>query len=189
MVFLHRHKTAIIAGAIILALLAGAWFLSDGSPGAVSPQSPPSAPEASAPDMASPPTPGTEPGDGSFTVTIAVRCDALLDNLDLLDNEKRELIPDDGVIFPATVVTANDGESVFDILAREMRNAGIHMVFQNMPFYDSAYIEAIGNIYEFDAGGLSGWRYSVNDWFPGYGISQYKLQAGDIIVLHYVLSY
>lgn len=47
--------------------------------------------------------------------------------------------------------------------------------------YNSAYIEGIHNLYEFDVGELSGWMYSVNDWFPNYGCSRYQLQDGDVV--------
>jgi hypothetical protein len=41
-------------------------------------------------------------GDGSYTVTLSVRCDTILDNMNLVHKEKHELVPADGVIFPAT---------------------------------------------------------------------------------------
>lgn len=131
------------------------------------------------------PSPADAGGGDSFEVTLAVRCDALVGSMDLLDREKRELVPEGSVIFPETAVTAYEGESVFDVLRREMRNAGIHMAFRDTPFYDSAYIEAINNIYEFDAGELSGWRYSVNGQLPDCGASQYPLQPGDAVEWHY----
>jgi len=120
-------------------------------------------------------------GDGSFTVTLSVRCDTILDNMNLLDKEKHELVPADGVIFPNTDVTAYEGESVFNVLQREMRRERIHMAFRNTPIYNSAYVIAINNLYEFDVGELSGWRYSVNGWFPNYGSSRYLLKSGDVI--------
>lgn len=49
----------------------------------------------------------------------------------------------------------------------------------NTPIYNSAYIEGIGNLYEFDCGELSGWMYKVNGWFPNYGCSRYRLKSGD----------
>jgi len=119
-------------------------------------------------------------GDGSFTVTLSVRCDTLINNTKL-DKEKRELVPDDGVIFAATTIMVYEGESVFNVLQREMKRAKIHMAFRNTPIYNSAYIEAINNLYEFDGGDLSGWMYKVNDWFPNYGCSRYQLQPGDVI--------
>ena len=47
--------------------------------------------------------------------------------------------------------------------------------------YNSAYIEGINNLYEFDCGELSGWMYKVNGWFPNYGCSRYQLKEGDVI--------
>lgn len=119
--------------------------------------------------------------DVTHTCTLSVRCDTILENMDWLDPEKVELVPEDGVIFPATEVTFYEGESVFNVLQREMKAAGIHMEFENTPMYNSAYIEGIHNLYEFDCGELSGWMYKVNDWFPNYGCSRYQLQPGDIV--------
>jgi len=120
-------------------------------------------------------------GDDSFTVTLSVRCDTLLKNMEMLDKEKWELVPPSGVIYPVTTVTAYEGESVFNVLQREMKRAKIHFEFMNTPIYNSAYIEGINNLYEFDAGELSGWCYSVNGWYPNYGCSRYQLKAGDVI--------
>ena len=58
---------------------------------------------------------------------------------------------------------------------------GIHMEFEDTPMYNSAYIEGINNLYEFDCGELSGWMYKVNGWFPNYGCSRYQLKEGDVI--------
>ncbi|MCD7947681.1 MAG: DUF4430 domain-containing protein [Oscillospiraceae bacterium] len=119
--------------------------------------------------------------DTAYTCTLSVRCDTILDNMSWLSKEKHELVPADGVIFPTTTVTFYEGESVFNVLQREMKGAKIHMEFVNTPMYNSAYIEGINNLYEFDVGELSGWMYQVNGWFPNYGCSRYQLQDGDVI--------
>ena len=124
----------------------------------------------------------------SLTVTLSVRVDSLLDNMDFLNPEMHELVPADGVIFPTAEVKAFEGESVFDVLQREMRNAGIHMAFRGTPLYDSAYITAINNIYEFDAGPLSGWLYTVNGEWLGIGASRHILQNGDAVEWIYTLD-
>ncbi|MDR2355056.1 MAG: DUF4430 domain-containing protein [Clostridiales Family XIII bacterium] len=126
-----------------------------------------------------------EIGDDTLTATLAVRCDTILGNMALLDKEKHELVPADGVIFKTTAVTFYEGESVFNVLQREMKRAGIHMEFENTPIYNSAYIEGINNLYEFDVGELSGWMYKVNGWYPNYGCSRYRLEDGDVIEWHY----
>ena len=124
-------------------------------------------------------------GDGSFAVTLTVRCDAILNNIGKLNREKRELVPDDGIIFATANVAAYEGESVFNILQRTMKQNRIHMAFRNTPIYNSAYIEAINNLYEFDVGELSGWMYCVNNWYPNYGCSRYQLKPGDAIEWNY----
>lgn len=113
------------------------------------------------------------------TCTLSVRCDTILQNMAWLDKEKTELVPEDGVIFAEKTVEFNEGESVFNLLLREMKLNKIHMEYENTPMYNSAYIEGIGNLYEFDCGELSGWMYKVNGQFPNYGCSRYILKDGD----------
>lgn len=117
----------------------------------------------------------------AYTCTISISCDAVLENMDALDSAKTDLIPADGWILPPTSVTFYEGESVFNVLQRTCKQQKIHMEFEDTPIYNSAYIEGIHNLYEFDAGALSGWMYSVNAWFPNYGCSRYAVQDGDEI--------
>jgi len=117
--------------------------------------------------------------DKELTCTLSVRCNTVLENLSWLDKEKLDIIPENGIIFEEKTVTFYEGESVFNLLLREMKRNKIHMEFENTPIYNSAYIEGIANLYEFDCGELSGWMYKVNDWFPNYGCSRYQLKAGD----------
>ena len=117
--------------------------------------------------------------DKELTCTLSVRCDTILNNIAWLDKDKVDIVPKDGVIFAEKTVTFYEGESVFNLLMREMKRNKIHMEFENTPIYNSAYIEGIANLYEFDCGELSGWMYKVNDWFPNYGCSRYQLKAGD----------
>ena len=116
-----------------------------------------------------------------WTCTVSISCATLLDNMDALAQSKRPLVPADGVLLPETQVTFSAGESAFDVLQRVCRDNKLHMESSFTPLYNSAYVEGIGNLYELDAGSLSGWMYAVNDWFPNYGCSRYQLQDGDIV--------
>lgn len=128
-----------------------------------------------------------EPGDvpieaeTQLTATLSINCSTILDNMDLFDMDKIDVLPNDGVILAPTSVHFSKGESVFDVLQRETRNRGIHMEAEFTPMYNSAYVQGIHNLYEFDCGELSGWMYKVNGWFPNYGCSRYVLEDGDVI--------
>lgn len=119
-----------------------------------------------------------------LTCTLEIRCDKLIGN-EALDPDKAELVPADGVLFTISDVVFFEGESVFNVLQRTMKQNKQHLEFAQTPLYNSAYIEGICNLYAFDAGDLSGWMYSVNGAFPNYGCSQYVVQAGDVIQWHY----
>ena len=101
--------------------------------------------------------------------------------MDYLTPSKRSIVPSNGIILAETAVTFNEGETVFDVLKRQLKERGIHLEFVSAPMYNSMYIEGIANLYEFDCGELSGWMYRVNGWFPNYGCSGYTLKDGDKI--------
>lgn len=119
--------------------------------------------------------------DKALSCTISISCSTILEHMAWLDPEKVELVPEDGWILEPTTVTFYEGESVFNVLLRTCKQNKIHMEFENTPIYNSAYIEGINNLYEFDCGQLSGWMYKVNEWFPNYGCSRYQLKDGDVI--------
>lgn len=110
-----------------------------------------------------------------------ISCGTVLNNMDLLDKEKSELIPKEGIIYENENVVFYEGESVFNVLLRETKENKIHLEFVKTPVYNSVYIEGINNLYEFDCGELSGWVYKVNGYVPNYGCSLYKLKNGDVI--------
>jgi len=119
--------------------------------------------------------------DTAYSCTISISCATILDNMDQVEEQKKQLVPADGWLLPETTVTFYEGESVFDVLLRVCRENKLHMEYMDTPMYNSAYIEGIGNLYEFDVGPLSGWMYKVNEWFPNYGCSRYALQDGDVV--------
>ena len=118
-------------------------------------------------------------------VTLSVSAKTLLDKKDVMNQEKVELVPKDGWIFPPQKVEFYEGESAFNVLLREMKKNKIHMEYVMTPIYNSNYIEGIGNLYEFDCGELSGWMYAVNDSSPSLGTTNYILKDGDVVRLLY----
>ena len=129
--------------------------------------------------------PGTAEEGGEATCTFSISCATILDNMDKVKESKKGIVPSDGIILDTTTVTFSEGESVFDVLQRTCRERGIHMESSWTPIYNSAYVEGIANLYEFDVGSQSGWMYKVNGWFPNYGCSRYALQQGDEICWMY----
>ena len=121
----------------------------------------------------------------SYTCTFSIECSTILNNLKDLDPDKRELVPSNGVILKPTKVIFYEGESVFDVLQRVCKEKGIHLESSWTPIYNSAYIEGIHNLYEFDCGELSGWTYCVDGWYPNYGCSRYQLKDGEKVEWRY----
>jgi len=121
----------------------------------------------------------------TYTCTFSIECSTILNNLSELDPDKLELVPSNGVILAPIKVTFYEGESVFDVLQRVCKENNIHLESSWTPIYNSAYIEGIHNLYEFDCGALSGWMYRVNGWYPNYGCSRYQLADGEVVEWRY----
>ena len=132
-------------------------------------------------------------GQGTETLTgqctVAVYCGTALQNIDLLSEEKRELIPADGVLLQAQTVAFAPGESAFDVLQRALEDAGVHIQYNGTAAQQTAYIQAIGNLYELDCGERSGWLYYVNRAYPEAGISQQIVAEGDLFEWIYTCDY
>ena len=123
--------------------------------------------------------------DGSRICSMSINCEALLTHIDRLDESKLDFVPDDGVILDDTEYIIEDDDTVFDILQRACRDNDIAMEYSTSAVYDTEYVEGIGQLYEFDAGPLSGWMYTVNGEYPNYGAGRYRVQNGDVIVWLY----
>ena len=120
-----------------------------------------------------------------YSATLSIDCTTILSNADMLKEGKQRAVPPDGIIMASTKVLFHEGESAFDVLKRETMNNKIHLEFSLTPVHNSAYIEGIGNIYEFDCGQLSGWSYLVNGTSMKESSSDYELKDGDIIEWRY----
>ena len=120
----------------------------------------------------------------AYICTISVDCKNIYDSIADFPEEKHHLLPSDGYILPPLKIEFVEGETVFDVLKRELMKRKIHFEFSTSA-YNSAYIEGINNIYEFDCGELSGWIYSVNGIVPQYSCSEYKLKNEDTIKFTY----
>ncbi len=128
------------------------------------------------------------PPEPENAVSLTVDCSDILTDINSLKKEKHGLVPDSGIVFSATDIEITEGESVFDVLKRALTAFGVHLEFSLAPVYNSAYIEGIGNIYEFDCGERSGWKYSVNGEYPRVDCSDYKVKPGDKIVFVYKIK-
>ena len=131
----------------------------------------------------------TEDKEDAPTCSLVVRCDDIIKHIDMLDKNKVNIIPENGIILNEQMVEFKEGESVFDVLFRELKNRKIHFEFVKTPAYNSVYIEGIANLYEFDCGDLSGWIYSVNEVRPTYGCSQYMVKNGDKIDVFFTCNF
>jgi hypothetical protein len=86
-------------------------------------------------------------------------------------------------VLPACPVMPLEGETVLALLLRVAEANKIPVE------HASDYVEGIGNLYEFDHGGESGWVYSVNGKKASVSAADYIPADGDKILWEYITSY
>ena len=137
-------------------------------------------------EVSSPPTVAEEPEvqqeEPKTTCSLSIKCNTVFDNLDKLKKGKEEIIPKNGIMYENNNVNFQEGETVLDVVVREMQNNNIAIDYTA---FGSAYIKSIGNLAEFDCGGQSGWLYRVNGETLGLATNQYVVKNGDIIEMIY----
>ena len=74
---------------------------------------------------------------------------------------------------------------MYDALTDICEENNILLDSQYTPIYETYYVSGIGNLYEFDCGSESGWKYSVNGALPGMGCSRYIIGKGDTMIFFY----
>ncbi len=107
------------------------------------------------------------------TVTISIRCDTIIEK----SNESH--VPKNGIILDTSEFNISEGDTVYDILLEATVKNKIHLETNGTS--DTAYVEGIANIYEFDFGDLSGWMYFVNGNEQNVGCGECKLSPNDKI--------
>jgi hypothetical protein len=133
-------------------------------------------PQAATPDSVS-------PDAAAGTCAISVSCHTAATKGMAAQERWQGIVPPDGVILALTEVEFRQGETVFDVLKRTLRERDIQMEFNGL--LGMQYVEGIHNLYEFDGGPDSGWMYSVNGWYPNYGCGQYLVREGAVIEWNY----
>jgi len=172
----RNHRRAALCAALLFVLCAGLFGCGPGAGASSGGSGGQSAAVAASSASAS---------GGAGNCTLEIDCKTLLANKDKLDPSKASLVPADGVLLAERKVAFTDGETVFDVLARVCKDEKLQMESAGGAVSGGAYVEGIGNIYEFDAGPESGWRYSVNGEYPGQSSSLQEVKDGDAICWRY----
>ena len=121
----------------------------------------------------------SEQETGGMVCNVSVSCETILNNMDMISEEKKDIIPEDGIVLASTQVSFNEGETAFEVLKKVLEDNKIHMEFSGDA--KSAYVEGIANIYNFDCGEMSGWLYKVNGEAADRSAAEYVVSEGDTV--------
>ena len=93
---------------------------------------------------------------------------------------------DGEAILAPMAVTWEEGDTAYSVLKRAAEAQDIAVEISGSG--RKAYVEGIGDLYEFDKGATSGWLYEVNGTFPNKSAGGYAVAAGDSVTWHYTLD-
>ncbi len=117
-------------------------------------------------------------------ISFEIQCHRIMNHKELWKDGIEEIIPENGIFYSGSV-DYEEGKNVYDLLKKICKDNNIAMDSKYTPMYGTYYIQGIGNLYEFDCGEQSGWKYSVNGDIPNVGCSSYSVKEGDVIVFFY----
>ncbi|MBQ3560879.1 MAG: DUF4430 domain-containing protein [Oscillospiraceae bacterium] len=113
---------------------------------------------------------------------VSITCKTAIASGELSDS-MLSVLPEDGVVLLEYKTDFEEGDTVFDVAAKVVKENKIHM--EHTGTAKVPYIEGVANLYEFDCGPLSGWMYQVNGWFPSFSMGQFDVEPGDHIEIIY----
>lgn len=113
---------------------------------------------------------------------VSITCKTAIASGELSDS-MLSVLPEDGVILLEYKTDFEEGDTVFDVATKVVKENKIHM--EHTGTANVPYIEGVANLYEFDCGPLSGWMYQVNGWFPSFSMGQFDVEPGDHIEIIY----
>lgn len=127
----------------------------------------------------------SKPQAEQITCSIEISCESLAADKKQAQESMWKYIPSNGMILEKVSVKVDKGASVYDVLEKACKAKGVALDATYTPMYKTYYIQGIGNIYEKQAGDMSGWIYKVNGVSPSRGASVYKVSDGDVISWRY----
>lgn len=121
-------------------------------------------------------------------VSLEIQCVNIMDKKELWRDGLEEILPSNGIFYQGQLENKKE-DTVYDLMKRVCKENNIALDAEYTPLYGTYYIKGIGNLYEFDCGNESGWKYTVNGVLPGVGCSSYTVKTGDKIVFYYDYQY
>ncbi|CAM3512759.1 DUF4430 domain-containing protein [Marinicrinis lubricantis] len=76
------------------------------------------------------------------------------------------------------------GDTVLDILKKGTRSSEMPMEYRGSGAF--SYVEGINNLYEFDYGPTSGWKYEINGEYISKSAGSAEVEVGDQLTWYYV---
>lgn len=131
-------------------------------------------------------SPSTQDKQG-ITVTIAIECHTLLNNIDNIKPGYVNFIPKNGIVLNSSDIQVAANATVLDVLKQVCQEHNISLKIRDNSYVEEiAYLpeQILNSIYD----GSSGWMYSVNGQYVKVGANKKTVNEGDVIRWMYSCS-
>ena len=116
-------------------------------------------------------------------VNVSISIEQIKEDVSVLNEAKQAILPQGDYILEPTNVSFEEGDSAIEVLQEVCKEQKIQLELSD------SYIQGIGNIYEFDAGDMSGWLFKVNGEMPTLGADAYLVEEDDELNWYYCVDY
>lgn len=130
-------------------------------------------------------TTGSSPAGESITCTVGVSVQPALDDIDLVKEESRALLPENGWMLEPVEMTITEGTTCLEALQWACQEAGIPVVTSG----DPPFVEAIGGLNNGDGGDVSGWTYTLSGESLMISAAVQEVQDGDEVLFTYICTW
>lgn len=128
-----------------------------------------------------------EEGSGEYVGKVIISCEKIWDHEANLAAEKKDYVPEDGLILAETEVRFDEGETAWDLLQSACEEQEIQLDAEDSAY--GKYVKGIGQIYSGDCGDMSGWMFQVNGVYAEESCDAYEMQEGDVITWMFICDY
>lgn len=124
-------------------------------------------------------------------VTVSIHVKPIFDHEEELKDNKKEYVPDDGMVLTSEMVNFEEGDTIMNVLKKAAKQQNVVIDFEAgaQSSTGSSFIKGINQIYNGDCGAMSGWMYKVNGEWAEVPADQMKAEKQQNIEWVFICDY
>lgn len=124
-------------------------------------------------------------------VEVSISAEPVLKHKKDLKENKKDIVPEDGMLLKSVKVTLEKDDNAFTVLQRAAKENNIALDFDpaEKSAYNTVYVKGIAQLYGGDCGKMSGWMFNVDGKYGDKGADQTTVKKGEKIQWIFICDY